>query len=314
MALGTNNTTTTTAAVFIPELWSDETIAAYKANLVAANHFTKINHKGKKGDTIHIPTPSRGSASAKAAGTEVTLIAPTDTEKTISLNKHYEYSRFIEDIVGVQALASLRSFYTDDAGYALAKQVDTDLLALFEGLQGGATTNGTYGSAVIGSDGATAYDNTANTNTGNGAALADAGIRKMTQTLDDVDVPVSERCIIIPPVEKKNLLGLSRFTEQAFTGEGGKSNNIRNGKVGDIYGMEVYVSTNCQTITAADTSTNYRVGGVVHKSALALAEQMAVRSQSQYKQEWLADLFTADCLYGVGELRNDAGVAFVVPE
>jgi hypothetical protein len=50
-----------------------------------------------------------------------------------------------------------------------------------------------------------------------------------------------------------------------------------------------------------------------HKDALALVEQMGVRSQTQYKQEYLGDLFTADTLYGVGELRNDAAVAFVVP-
>ena len=50
MALGTNNVTTTTAAKFIPEIWSDEIVAAYKANLVAANLFSKMSFKGKKGD------------------------------------------------------------------------------------------------------------------------------------------------------------------------------------------------------------------------------------------------------------------------
>ena len=32
-----NNTTVTTAATFIPKLWSDEIVAAYKKNLVLAN-------------------------------------------------------------------------------------------------------------------------------------------------------------------------------------------------------------------------------------------------------------------------------------
>ena len=36
----------------------------------------------------------------------------------------------IEDITEVQALASLRQFYTGDAGYGLAKQVDNDLFEL----------------------------------------------------------------------------------------------------------------------------------------------------------------------------------------
>lgn len=53
MPLGTSHVTTTTAATFIPALWSDEVIAAYKSNLVVANHVTKMNHQGKKGDTIN---------------------------------------------------------------------------------------------------------------------------------------------------------------------------------------------------------------------------------------------------------------------
>jgi hypothetical protein len=73
MALGTNHVTNTTAATFIPELWSDEIIAAYKKNLVMANLVNKMSFKGKKGDTLHIPKPTRGSASAKAASTQVTL-------------------------------------------------------------------------------------------------------------------------------------------------------------------------------------------------------------------------------------------------
>ena len=135
--IGTNHQTTTTAAQFIPELWSDETIAAYKSNLVVANLVTRLNHKGKKGDTIHIPTPVRGSATAKAANTKVYIQSDTHNVTNLSIDKHYEYSVLIEDITEVQALSSLRKFYTDDAGYSLAKQVDTDISTLWEGLQSG---------------------------------------------------------------------------------------------------------------------------------------------------------------------------------
>ena len=44
MALGTNNTTAAVAGNFIPELWSDEVIGAYKSNLVIANLVTKLSH------------------------------------------------------------------------------------------------------------------------------------------------------------------------------------------------------------------------------------------------------------------------------
>jgi len=308
MALGTNQVTTTIANNFIPELWSDEVIGAYKSNLVVANLVTKLNHKGKKGDTIHIPVPSRGSASAKAANTQVTLSAPTNTTVDVSINKHYEYSKLIEDIAEVQSLASMRKFYTDDAGYALAKQVDTDLVDLGEGFQGGATTDGSYTTAFIGT-GTTAWSGT------NEADLTDAGLRALILKLDNADVPMDNRSLIVPPVVANDLLGINRFTEQQYIGSG---DAIKTGKIGMIYGIDVYISTNCDTAasgggTGSSGGGTERVGILMHKDALVLAEQVGVRSQTQYKQEYLGDLFTADTIYGVKELRNDAGLCFIVP-
>ncbi len=309
MALGSNHVTSTAAATFVPEVWSDEVIASFKSNLVLANLVKNMNHQGKKGDVIHIPAPVRADANQKTAENQVTLISNTEGEVQVNIDKHFEYSRLIEDIVATQALNSLRQFYTDDAGFALSKRADTDLGALFAGFQGGTA----YSGAVIGSDGSTAFDGSANTNTGNGAALTDAGIRQMIQTLDDADVPMSQRYLVIPPVEKNNLLGIDRFTEQAFVGEVGAQNSIRNGRVGNVYGVEVYVSSNLPTVTADDDSTNYRAAGMFHESAMVLVTQVAPRVQTQYKQEYLGDLLTVDMLYGVQELRDDAAVVAVVP-
>ena len=215
MAFPTPAVTVTTAATFIPEIWSDEIVAAYKKNLVLANVVKRMNFKGKKGDTVHVPAPTRGSASAKAASTAVTLIAATETEVEISINKHYEYSRLIEDIVEVQALSSLRSFYTEDAGYALAKQVDTDLIQLGRAFNGATVGTNDYATATatskafIGSDGTTAY----NSSTSNAAALTDAAIRRTIQRLDDTDAPMDGRFFIIPPSSRNTLMGLARYTE-----------------------------------------------------------------------------------------------------
>ena len=295
MALGTNHVTTTTAANFIPEIWSDEIVAAYKKNLVAANLIKKMSFKGKKGDTVHIPSPTRGSASAKAASTQVTLIAATEGVVDISINKHYEYSRLIEDIVEAQALSSLRSFYTEDAGYALAKQVDTDLIRLGRLAQGG--TGARYSGAFIGSDGTTAYDYT----TDNQAALTDAAIRRTIQRLDDVDTPMDGRFFIIPPSSRNTLMGLSRYTEQAFVGNG---DAIRNGEIGQLYGIPVFTTSNADY--GAGSSGADRICLMGHKDSMVLVEQVGVRSQTQYKQEYLATLFTSDTLYGVKAMRTAA--------
>ena len=313
MALGTNQVTTTIAGNFIPELWSDEVIGAYKSNLVIANLVTKLSHKGKKGDTIHIPVPARGSASAKAANTQVTLSAATNSVINISIDQHYEYSKLIEDIAEVQSLASMRKFYTDDAGYALSTQVDTKLGTLWEGLQ-----TGTVGGADAASW-ETAYTiNSGDTalelytgNASNARDITDVAIRALMLKLDNADVPMDNRSLVIPPVAANDMLGISRFTEQQFIGSG---DAIKTGKIGQIYGVDVYISTNCPTASLSTAPYNTdRVGVLMHKDAFVLAEQVGVRSQTQYKQEYLGDLFTSDTIYGVAELRNDAGVAFVCP-
>ena len=138
MALGTDHTDGSgkdsgTENTFIPELWSDEVNATYKNSLVLMPLVKKISFVGKKGDSINIPKPVREVASAKAQQTQVTLVASAVSELVVTVNKHFEYSRLIEDITDVQALSSMRAFYTDDAGYALAVQVDGDVAGIVAG-------------------------------------------------------------------------------------------------------------------------------------------------------------------------------------
>jgi N4-gp56 family major capsid protein len=315
MALGANHVTTTTAANFVPEIWSDEIIATYQKSLVAANLFKAMPMTGKKGDTIHIPTPSRGAASLKAANAQVTLQVSTDSDIAVVVDKHYEYSKVIEDIVEVQALASMRKFYTEDAGYALARRVDTSLLELGRTFNGG-TAGARYDAAFIGGDGTTAFDYTATAGAGNASALTDVAIRRTIQRLDDSDVPEEGRFMLVPPSVRNTLMGLPRFTEQAFVGEVGGGNTIRNGRIGDVYGIPVYISSNCDSLNSAADGSGTDIGRVVligHRDSAVLVEQQKVRSQAQYKQEYLGTLYTADTIYGTKELRDDACYAIAVP-
>lgn len=323
MALGTNHVINAdVGAGWVPDIWNDEAIVAFKKKTVMRNLVTVISAEGKKGDVIHIPTfPTHLTSTAKAVETQVTLQSPTNSEVQVNLNRHFEVSFIIEDLTQVQALASLRSVYTDSAGYALARRIDYELHALGTGVQTGTldtsigapedTVNTlSYDKAVIGSDGSTLWSASANTNTGNGAALTDSGFRKMIQTLDDADIPFEDRALVIPPVERKNIMGIPRFTEQAFRGDG---NTLRTGVIGELYGVPVYVSSAAPKIQAADATTNYRVALLLHKSAFVLVEQMSIRFQSQYKLEYLGNLTVADTLFGVAETRDTAAIAFVTP-
>ena len=293
----------TSAAKFIPEIWSDEVIAAYKSNLVLANLVKKMSMTGKKGDTIHVPKPTRGSAHAKVAETAVTIQNSVESEVLININKHFEFSRLIEDITEVQALASLRQFYTGDAGYGLAKQVDDDLFTLGKSFgDGDGSSWVTSASFQINttSGALEAYDADGTADIG---AFSDAVFRGLIQKMDDADVPMDGRSFVVPPSLLNAIMGIDRYTSTDFVNGKG----VETGKIGNLYGVDVFVSTNVPTL-----ESGVRGAQLIHKDTNVLAEQQAVRSQTQYKQEFLGTLYTADTLYGCQVMRPEAGFVLAV--
>jgi len=300
----------TNAATFVPEIWSDEVIAAYQKNLVLANLVRKMSFKGKKGDTLHIPKPTRGSATLKAANTAVTIQADVESEVQVLINRHFEYSRFIEDIVEVQALASLRSFYTEDAGYALAKQVDDDLIAQGKSFGDGDASDWVHSNAyfIDASTGLTAYAlDTVTTSD----LFTDAGFRKLIQLMDDADVPMDGRKFAIPPSLRNAIMGIDRYNSSDFVDGRG----VNNGQIGKLYGIDIYVSSNMPTIeTAGDNTAGDAIKAALlfHTDTMVLAEQLGVRSQTQYKQDYLSTLYTADTLFGTKVVRPEAGFVLAV--
>lgn len=298
----------TEASNFLPDLWSDEIIAAYKKNLVLAQFVRKMSFKGKKGDALIIPAPSRGlAAQTKGENTAVTMQNLSQSSITVNLDKHKEVSYLIEDIVEVQALPSLRKHYTDDAGYAMAKQVDDDLWALVKALGNGDGSSYVHSRSFQFNTSTGALEAYDADGTGDIGAFSDVGFRRAIQYLDDVDQPMDGRVLIVPPSTRNTLNGVARYTEQAFVGEQGNANTIRNGEVGNLYGIPVVVSSNCPTL-----ETGVKGALLAHKDWAVHIEQMGVRSQQQYKQEFLATLFTSDMLYGTKVLRSDAGVLMAV--
>ncbi len=306
--------TSTTNAAFIPELWSDEIIAVYEQNLVLAPKVRKLSMKGKKGDTINIPMPGRGSASEKATETAVTLIADTANNKQIVIDQHFEYSRMIEDFADVQSLASARRFYTEDAGYAMSKLVDSALFALGTGLgDGGAVSDASVPANWV-------HSNTLRS-TGSGVeafaagdtaatdVFSDEAFRAALQLLDDADVPMAKRCLIICPSAVNAIRGITRYNSVDFVNTKG----VATGAIGNIYGVPVMVSTNVPVVDSTGPATA-RGNLLIQEDAYVLAEQLGVRSQTQYKQEFLSTLFTTDRIYGKDVYRPENAVTIVTGE
>lgn len=304
------------AGAFVPEQWSNEVIAPYKQSRILAGLVTRWNFVGQYGDTIHVPTFVRGVANAKAQESVVTPNVTNSTLTDVTIDKHIEYTVLIERFADVQSMPSMRRAYVDDAGFAISRKIDWDLHLLGRSspsttpAPGGNVVGSDYADAVIGSDGSTTWDPTASANAGNAAALTDAGIRRMLRTMDDNNVPMEGRAWVIPPVELQSLRGIARFTEQAFVGDGSA---IRTGMMGNLYGVPVFVTTNCPNVLDGASSSDQRAGMLLHRAAFVLVEQLRIEAVSDFLSEFLATQLTWHTIYGVAEVRATNVIPFIVP-
>ena len=274
------------ANTFVPILWSDEVLVQREAKLYAAKFFKRYNHKGKPGDTIRVPLITRTTPNDKIATNPVTLVTQSEGKIDVLLNKWKELSRLFEDFLTIQSDYNLRSEYGKQDAYALAKQVDSDILALFP-----ANLAAAY--QVSGADGKTAYDATMNTV----GDLTDVGIRNAMRALEDNDIDITECALFIPPSQKAALLGIDKFTLYQYYGQA----VVQKGDWGEIYGVKVKVTTQMPSTTVSGNTV--RVCVLAHPEAVCSAIQQDIRVQAQYKLEYLGWLVVSDMIYGVKALR-----------
>lgn len=278
--MATGNITTTTAAVFIPEIWSPEVKMAVESNLVMGNLVLR-DYEGdikNSGDTVRISEISNLTVGNKAASTDVSYETITEAQSTILIDKH-KYAAFkLEDIVATQANVDLMQKYSAKVGYALAKQIDTDLLALYVALSQSVGTAGTD--------------------------ITQDNFLTAIQYLDVADAPETQRYGVFHASQKAAFLNVDEFIRYDANGVGGAQSPIIRGNFGEIYGVQIFFSTNVTTTGSPTGDHNL----VFHREAFALAMQKDVRVQSQYDLDALADKVVGDVLYGVSEYRDTFGV------
>lgn len=289
-----SNITVTTAANFIPEIWSREAKIAVEANLVMAKLVNRqFEAEMAVGDTLHIPDISNLTAKDKVADTDVAFEAVTEGKTDVLIDEH-KYAAFkLEDIVEVQANQDLMARYSQKLGYALAKQIDTDLLALYAGLSQSVGTAG--------------------------VDITDINLRRAIQYLDDADVPSGNRSLVIKPSQMNAMLGIDKFVRADAVGYLAAMSPIVTGTLqkgefdptqvkgyfGQVYGIAVYVSTNVATTGTSPISTHNLL---FHTDAFILIQQEAIRVQNDYNIRSLAEEVVADTIYGNTEYRDTFAV------
>jgi hypothetical protein len=121
---------------YIPEIWGERVNEFYRAKLVAAPFFTdRSGELSGGGDVLYTPNTTEFTASVKTNGVAVSTNAPSDTKQTLTVNNWYEASFAIEDREAAQVKRSysLMERYAKNCGYAIAKTLDSAIVALFSG-------------------------------------------------------------------------------------------------------------------------------------------------------------------------------------
>ncbi|MDE2106324.1 MAG: hypothetical protein KGL39_54395, partial [Patescibacteria group bacterium] len=195
VSYGGSPVTTTTAAVFLPTIWSVETLRATEKALVAAPLVKRFDSLVTgRGQTINIPNISNLSANDKTQGDSVQTQSITESQTQLTINKWKESSFEIEDLVSVQSNYDLRAEYSNKAGYAIAQQVDTDTL-------------GEYTTFTAASQGTAATD------------ITDAVIVSTILQLNLGDIPMEDRAFIVHPNELAAIMKIDKFVKADYLGE-----------------------------------------------------------------------------------------------
>mgnify|MGYP001576758427 CR=1 FL=1 len=295
MAFPTTSHTATTLASFIPALWGEKINDFYKSKLVMGDFFVdRSSELSDGGNILYTPNMTEMSASSKTNATAVTLVAPTDTKITLTVDQWYEVSFAIED---AEAARMKHSYYTQEkyaqgAGFAVAKVLEVAIAGLFDDF-----------SQVVGTS---------------VAVLLDSDIRAAINFLEVANIDPQSDCafFVAPAVFWKQIQNIDKFS---LAVNSPVNDPTAKRPSATLYGIPVFISTNVQYISG----TTGRANALAHKDAIHFATSAlggggsegssvtgkhGVRVQSNYVPDYLSTVTTADILYGVIENRDTSGV------
>ena len=235
-----------------------------------------------QGKTVTVPIYPQVSAAGLTEGDEVsnTEVATSGATMTIS-------PVAVRTMVSDLALQASASNVVADLGRVfgegIARKIDADLMALFDGFTTNALGDGT-------------------------AAISPAVIFNAVAKLRSAGVPLDGIVAVLHPAiayDLKSALTTSGNTVFAGNGQGDVANMaMREGLVGMLAGIPIYESGNmANTGTAGDFK-----GAVFHRDALGIATIGDISIETQRRASYVATDVVASLHYGVAELYDGYGV------
>ena len=264
------NMTTVTEAAHIGEVWVDDIIRAQEFSFeITPRVNRKWTFKGY-GDIYHIPRAGNLSVATKAAATAWTPEALVDTEQTIVINKHDVAGFQLEDIADLLTKTDVKSVYQKKIGYALGRNVETNLAALFQSF-----------SQIVGTLGVElTYDN----------------LLTAWQYLANGGTPLTDDCtFILSPAAVAGLLKQEVIINSLYRENAKKA--IDKATIGTILGAPVVQSN----LTRAP-SANQSESALFKRDAIALIMAQEPKIVTEYLAKELSFVVGGHQVYGYSEI------------
>ena len=229
------------------------------------------------GKSVEVPIYSAIAAAAVSEATDLSNTAVNPTSVTITASE----VGVMTTLTDLARNSSPRNVAADIGrlfGEGIAKKMDQDLIALFDGF-----------STALGD--------------GTGAISA-AVLFNAASTLRAAGLPVDECYCILHPKIAYDLKANLTNTFANSNGNDLVNEALRSGYVGQIAGIKVFETSN---MSNTGTAGDYK-GAVFHKDALALAMMQDIKIETQRDASLRADEIVATAVYGVGELHDSYGV------
>lgn len=274
------------AITFIPEVWSSTILASLKKNLVFAQPgVVNRDYEGdiaNAGDTVRIRSISRPTIGSYTKGsTTITPEQLTDAQRSLLIDQSKYFAFELDDIDAAQSTGGELATALTEASYGLRDVADQFVAGLYTGAQS-ANAIGTVSVTT--------------------AALAYTQLRRLSVKLDEANVPMEGRWVVVPPWYHGLLLEDDRFVRVDASGTDA---GLRNGYIGQALGFTVLKSNNAPLVTGDDYAV---IAG--HPSAISYAEQI-VKVETYRPQDSFSDAIKGLHVYGAKLVRPDS-IATVV--
>ena len=275
-----NESTTSTLNDLLPSIVAEALFVASEASIMRnlVRNYTIPMGSGK---TITVPRYPQVSAAALTEGTDMSNTAVSTDGATLTVSE-VGVMTVVTDLARMASASNVIADVGRLFGEAIARKIDTDLTALFDGFATNALGDGT-------------------------TAITAAAIFQAVAKLRSAGVPPTDLFCVLHPAIAYDLK--ANMTNTFANPNPGLVQNeaMATGYVGSLFGIPVFESS---LIANNGTAGDY-VGGVFHREALGLAMIGDITIETQRRAALLGTDIVGACHFGVGELYDNYGVGVV---